>query len=193
MSAPRPVRDFGLIQRVREEDEELQKPLEWGLVRRLFGYTAPIKGKVMILAILTVIRSAQLPALGWIMALVINGPISGRDVPGLTLGIVAYGVMALAADGLFHFRQRFALEIGETVVNRLRAEIFEKMQKQPMSFFHRVKIGRIIGRVTSDVESVRTGIQDVMFVSLVQAGTITYDEARNYAVDLSEFERLMRG
>ena len=112
MSAPRPVRDFGLIQRVREEDEELQKPLEWGLVRRLFGYTAPIKGKVTILAILTLIRSAQLPALGWIMALVINGPISGRDVPGLTLGIIAYGVMALAADGLFHFRQRFALEIG---------------------------------------------------------------------------------
>jgi ATP-binding cassette subfamily B protein len=108
------------------------------------------------------------------MALVINGPISGRDIPGLTTGIVIYGIMALAADGLFHFRQRFALEIGETVVNSLRAEIFEKMQRQPMSFFHRVKIGRIIGRVTSDVESVRTGIQDVMFVSLVQFGSMIF-------------------
>ena len=113
MSAPRPIRDFGLVQRVREEDEELQKPLEWGLVRRLFGYTAPIKGKVVALAVLTIVRSAQLPALGWIMALVINGPISGRDVPGLTLGIVIYGIVALTADGLFHFRQRFALEIGD--------------------------------------------------------------------------------
>ncbi len=34
---------------------------------------------------------------------------------------------------------------------------------------------------------------DRTLAGLVQAGTITYDEARNYAVDLGEFERLMRG
>jgi twitching motility protein PilT len=34
---------------------------------------------------------------------------------------------------------------------------------------------------------------DRTLVGLVQGGTITYDEARNYAVDLSEFERMMRG
>ena len=58
---------------------------------------------------------------------------------------------------MFHFRQRYALEIGETVVNGLRADIFAKMQRQPMSFFHRMKLGRIISRVTSDVEAVRVG------------------------------------
>ena len=34
---------------------------------------------------------------------------------------------------------------------------------------------------------------DRTLVSLVQSGTITYDNAREYAVDLTEFERLMRG
>jgi twitching motility protein PilT len=34
---------------------------------------------------------------------------------------------------------------------------------------------------------------DKTLVGLVQAGTITYDEARNFAVDLAEFERMMRG
>ena len=34
---------------------------------------------------------------------------------------------------------------------------------------------------------------DRTLVSLVQAGTITYDNAREFAVDLTEFERLMRG
>lgn len=34
---------------------------------------------------------------------------------------------------------------------------------------------------------------DRTLASLVQSGTITYDNAREYAVDLSEFERLMRG
>lgn len=34
---------------------------------------------------------------------------------------------------------------------------------------------------------------DRTLVGLVQAGTITYDDARDYAVDLGEFERMMRG
>jgi twitching motility protein PilT len=34
---------------------------------------------------------------------------------------------------------------------------------------------------------------DKTLVGLVQAGTVTFDEARNYAVDLSEFDRMMRG
>jgi twitching motility protein PilT len=34
---------------------------------------------------------------------------------------------------------------------------------------------------------------DRTLAGLVQSGTITFDEARNYAVDLTEFERLMRG
>lgn len=34
---------------------------------------------------------------------------------------------------------------------------------------------------------------DRNLVAMVQNGSITYDEARNYAVDLGEFERMMRG
>ena len=167
--------DVGLVRRVRDdEDEALQKPLEWGLIRRLFTYTAPIKGKVTTLIILTLIRSAQLPALGWVMSLIIKGPITGRDLAGIALGVTGYGVLALSTDGLFHFRQRYALKIGETVVNGLRADIFAVTMRQPMSFFHRVKLGRVIGRVTSDVEAVRVGIQDVLFVSVIQFGTMVF-------------------
>ena len=167
--APRP--------RDEEDDEEQFKPLEWGLIRRLFTYTTPIKGKVTALAVMTLVRSAQLPALGWIMALIIKGPITGRDFAGIALGVAGYGLLALSTDGLFHFRQRYALEIGETVVNGLRAEIFAKIQRQPMSFFNRIKLGRIIGRVTSDVEAVRVGIQDVLFVSVIQFGSMIFSAA----------------
>ena len=170
--------DIGLVRRVRDdEDEELQKPLEWGLIRRLFTYARPVRGKVTALIILTVIRAAQLPALGWVVALVIKGPITARDFAGLALGVAGYGLLALTTDGIFHFRQRFALEIGETVVNGLRRDIFAVTMRQPMSFFHRVKIGRVIGRVTSDVEAVRVGIQDVLFVSVIQFGSMFFTAA----------------
>jgi ATP-binding cassette, subfamily B, bacterial len=176
MSEPRPVRDLGLVRRVRDEDddEEQFKPLEWGLIRRMFLYAAPVKGKLTALSIMSVIRSAQLPAFAWIMALIIKGPISRGDLNGIAWGLAGYALLALSTDGLFHFRQRYALEIGETVVNGLRADIFAKTQRQPMSFFHRMKLGRIIGRVTSDVEALRLGIQDVLFVSVIQFGQMLF-------------------
>jgi len=170
------IPDRGLIRRLRDDDEEeeIQKPLEWSLIRRLFTYAAPVQGKLTALSVMTVIRSAQLPAFAWLTSLIINGPIAKGDQTALALGVGAYAVLALWTDGMFHFRQRYALEIGETVVNGLRAELFAKTQRQTMSFFHRVKIGRIIGRVTSDVEALRVGIQDVLFVSAIQAGQMLF-------------------
>src|SRR4051812_4197658 len=174
-----PIRDLGLVRRVRDEDdeEELQKPLEWSLIRRLFTYAAPVQKKVTALSVMTIIRAAQLPALVWIMTLIIKGPITGGDFNGIMMGVGVYALLAITTDGIFHFRQRYALEIGETVVNGLRADIFAKTQRQPMSFFHRVKIGRIIGRLTSDVEALRVGIQDVLFVSAIQAGQMVFSAA----------------
>ena len=174
MSEPAQVKDIGLIQRVREEDEELRRPLEWGLIRRLLGYSRPLQRKRNLLFLFTLIRSAQLPALVWAGAAIISGPIARREVGILPWAVLGYGLLAIITDGMFHFRQRYALEVGETVVNGLRAELFAKTIRQPMSFFHRVKVGRVIGRVTSDIESVRTGIQDVLFVTAVQAGQMLF-------------------
>jgi ATP-binding cassette subfamily B protein len=109
-----------------------------------------------------------------VTSIVIKGPIAHGHLAGIALGVLGYGVLAVSTDGIFHFRQRYALEIGETVVNGLRSEMFERILGQPMSFFHRMKLGRIISRMTSDIEAVRVGIQDVAFVSTIQAGQMLF-------------------
>jgi len=176
MSHPAKNASLTLIRNVRDEDydEEQFKPLEWGLLRRLFSYAAPVRRKLRVLIVLSTIRSMQLPALVLVATLIIAGPITTGNMRGLALGVGGYLLLALWTDGMFHFRQRFALEIGETVVNGLRADIFAKVQRQPMSFFHRTKIGRVISRVTSDVEAMRVGIQDVLFVSMIQFGQMVF-------------------
>jgi len=180
MSANKPkTPDLILVHRVRDEDddEEYFKPLDWRLVRRLIGYAAPVRGKLWIMVVLTVIRAAQLPALAWLTATVITGPIAHGDGHGILMGMLEFAALAVVTDVMFHFRQRYALEIGETVVNGLRSDIFAKTQRQPMSFFHRMKLGRILSRVTSDVEAVRVGVQDVGFVSAIQFGQMAFTAA----------------
>jgi ATP-binding cassette subfamily B protein len=182
-STPPPGRVPMLVHRVDDDEYgELQKPLDWGLIRRLMGYTRPIAAKRNWLVFLTALRSAQLPALVWVSSLIIGSLIAGftheppaqRDLSLLWKALVGYGVLAVLTDGFFHFRQRLALEVGETVVNALRRDIFARMQRMPMAFFNRTKIGSIISRVTSDVEALRVGIQDVFFVSIVQAGQMLF-------------------
>ena len=165
-----------LVHRIPDEDdmEEQFKPLQWRLILRLFSYTASVKSKLRTLIILTIIRSAQLPALVWVTSIVIKGPIARGDMARVAAGVLGYGILAVWTDGMFHFRQRYALEIGEAVVNRLRSEIFDRLLAQPMSFFHRMKLGRIISRVTSDIEALRAGIQDVAFVSTIQFGQMVF-------------------
>jgi len=168
-----------LVRRLRTEDDDEPhlRPLEWNLVRRLIGYTRGQRSKRNLLLVLTLLRSAQLPALAWLSSLIIAGPIAEHDSHRVEWGLVGFGILALLTDLFFHFRQRYALEIGEYVVNTLRSEIFAHVQAMPMSFFHRVKLGRILSRVTSDVETVRLGIQDSFFVSIVQIGQMVFAAA----------------
>ena len=185
----KPAPSLILVHRTREadDDEEQFKPLDWRLIRRILGYASPVRGKLMVMVVLTIVRAAQLPALAVLTAAVITGPIAHGDLHGILVGTLEFAALAVVTDAMFHFRQRFALEIGETVVNGLRSEIFEKTMRQPMSFFHRMKLGRILSRVTSDVEAVRVGVQDVGFVSAIQFGQMVFTAVALAIIDWKMF------
>lgn len=121
-----------------------------------------------ILGVLVLIRALQLPLLSWGIAKVLSGPIAHRDTAGIWHGLLALLALVLATEVNFVFRMRLALQFGEAVVYDLRAAIFSHLLKMPMSFFNRMPLGALISRVTSDVDVIRVGIQDVVFVSTVQ-------------------------
>ncbi len=151
-----------------EEREADKAPLQWPLIRRIFSYTQPCAAKRNWLFALTFTRGLQLPALAWLIGLTINGPIAHRHLAAIYWYAAAYFALALFTIVCFHFRQRFALELGEAVVHDMRTALFAKLMRMPMSFFNQTKFGRIISRLTSDIDSVRAGVQDVAFVLVVQ-------------------------
>jgi ATP-binding cassette subfamily B protein len=156
----------------RDEDDDEQRPLSLSVLRRLAAYAAPHARKRNWLIVCVVLRAIQFPALGWASATMISGPIAAHDVRGIWLGLL--GVAALIASTAFvlHFRVKLALELAEAVIHDLRESIVVHLFAMPVSFFQRQRLGRLISRVTSDLEAVRVGVKDVAFISTVQLGSM---------------------
>jgi ATP-binding cassette subfamily B protein len=153
-----------------ERQEERQHPLDFRLIGRLLQFTRPYAGMRNWLLVTVVLRSIQLPALTWMVAAVINGPVQRRDVQGVLWGALAFAALALSTQFVMHYRQLLALQLGEAVVCDLRNALFAHLQSLRMRWFHQTRVGRVISRMTSDIEDVRVGVQEVLFVTLVQLG-----------------------
>jgi ABC-type multidrug transport system fused ATPase/permease subunit len=179
---PRPAPDGASLDGAREaityfrpmEDREADRaPLSAQLIRRIFTYTRRHRARRNWLFFLTFARGLQLPALAWMIGKTINGPIAGRNLPGIYLHAGIYLALVVLMIATLHFRQRFALELGEAVAHDMRLELFRKLMALPMSFFNKTKFGRIISRMTSDIENVRVAVQEVAFVVTIQAVQMT--------------------
>lgn len=168
----RPEEELSLARPVKDENQDspLPKRIDVRLFRRLFEWTHKYRLKRNLLLGSVILRSIQMPTLAWAIGAIIDGPITNNDHKGTIVAAVGFLLFAIFTQVTMHFRQRWALELGEAVVRDMRTSLFEHLMRQPMSYFNRVKVGSIISRCTSDIENVRVGVQNVVFVALVQLG-----------------------
>ncbi|HEY3234942.1 MAG TPA: ABC transporter ATP-binding protein [Polyangiaceae bacterium] len=154
------------------DDDELPRRLDYSVIGRLLAYThryAPLRNKLLVLVLA---RAIQTPLLTWLTAKVISGSIAHGDYSKVCLGVAGFLVLELFTEAVFVFRMHLALRLGEAVVHDLRNELHRHMMEMPLSFFQQTKVGRLISRMTSDVDNLRIGVQDVAFVSMIQFGTM---------------------
>jgi ATP-binding cassette, subfamily B, bacterial len=165
-----------IIQRARAAQpmdalEDLQQaPLSFRLIRRLLSYTRPYKRQMIGLVASVLMRAIQLPTLAWAIGEIINGPVAHGDAQGVMRAAMAFFAFAFVTELTFHFRVKLAQQIGEAVIHDLRRDLFRHWLGLTMSYFQSRPVGRLISRLTGDAESVRVGVQNVLFVSLVQGG-----------------------
>jgi ATP-binding cassette subfamily B protein len=165
-----PARSIIRYARREGDDEFRQRPLDFRLIARVLACTQRHRRMRTGLLIMVLVRSIQLPALTWVVAAAIRGPIARHEPAGIVWAVAGFAVLALSTQLVMHYRQLWALELGEAVVADLRAALFAHLQRMPMGWFHRTRVGRIISRMTSDIEDIRVGVQEVLYVSLVQLG-----------------------
>ena len=115
------------------------------------------------LTLLTSVLGSTLP---YFTIYAIDGFITPKRIDGVWL-------FALAYFGVFFFRFLFSYlqevllnRVGQQVMFDLRSQIFTKLQKQELAYFDRYPVGRIITRLTSDVDALNemftSGVIDVL-------------------------------
>lgn len=164
-------RPFRIV-RPRETREAPRLPMNLALLKRAWALTQPHARRRNILFVLTIVRALQLPLLAWSVGKILSGPIARHDPNGTAWGAAGFAALLLCTEITFSARARFALELGEDIVQDLRRQVHHHLLSMPMSFFSRMPLGRLLSRATSDVEAIRLGIQDAVFVGVVQFGSM---------------------
>jgi ATP-binding cassette, subfamily B, bacterial len=169
---------------VAAEDIDEFSPSVAGLLRLrsrrlLAGLARPYRGRLALAAALILLRSAAYLSLPYLVGLGIDRGIrSGRNGNLSTLVlIVGILLLALAVNAAANFLfLRLSGRIGANILFDLRRMIFAHVQELSISFYERYTSGRIISRLTSDIDALNellaTGLTSVI-TSLISVVAIT--------------------
>ncbi len=136
-----------------EEDKVVGKIYDRHLMRRLLAFGRPY-WILIVLAVVLIIVSMGLEILGpYLTKIAVDRYIMPGDYNGL-LYIAGIYVAVLFGNFLFKYGQIMLTQyIGQKIMLDLRQKLFTHLQGLQQQFFDRNPIGRLMTRVTSDVES----------------------------------------
>ena len=135
------------------EEDVLGKAYDARLMRRLLVYLRPYWRSVL-LALVAIIGSAVLQLLPpWLTLQVIDVYIPAGDLDGLAI-IGAIFVAVLVGEFTLEFLQTTTLQMtGQRIMFDLRMQIYEHLQRLDIRFFDKNPVGRLMTRVTTDVDA----------------------------------------
>ncbi len=148
------------------EEEKIGKTYDFRVAKRLLRYLRPYWKLVAIALTLTLFTNVLVSLQPYFTKVAVDDFIVPKQTDGIWL-------FALAFFGLFLFRFIFSYiqevllnMVGQRVMFDLRTEIFTKLQRQEVAYYDKYPVGRIITRLTSDVDALNelftSGVIDVL-------------------------------
>ncbi len=140
------------------EEEIVEGQQDWSQLKRLAVYLRPYRGRVAVGLVLSVLSSLAMVTIPWIVGKTIDWfivPVDGSApdlhgvwwMAGLFFGV---GVFIFVTD---YFNWILVTRLGQEAMRDLRMDIFRHLQTLSLRFFDRTPVGRLITRLTNDVET----------------------------------------
>lgn len=147
-----------------KEDEELKESIKMDVLKRLFRYLFEYKKEVVIVTFLILINVGT----GIVYPLLIRHGLDVNIVNNDKTGLLMVGVIALAL-GIFNMIctriwRMIMSKVSNDVVFKIRRKLYVHIQKLGVDFFDGRPAGKILARVTGDVNS----LKDVLSSTITQ-------------------------
>lgn len=148
------------------EEEAIGKTYDFRIARRLLGYLRPYLYALIPALVLTLLQVG----LGILQPLftqyAIDWYITPRTTDGLRLFVLVFFGVWLLRFGFSYVQEILLNTVGQRVMYDLRGELYKKLQHQEVAFYDRNPVGRIMTRLTSDVDALNelftSGVIDVL-------------------------------
>lgn len=135
------------------EDEILGKVYDHQMMKRLIKYAYPYRVSIILSFVLVLIETACFVASPRLMGLIIDKGVRPKDLNtllifcGIYLGIILLGwLLGIITIYVLTY-------LGQKIMYDMRADIFSHLQKMSLSFFDKNPVGRLVTRVTNDVNT----------------------------------------
>lgn len=134
------------------DEDRVGKAYDHRLMKRLMRYLRPLAGRVVLATALLILVSLASLAGPLITQIGIDRYIANGDFPGLVrICLLWFGLLLVSA--VVEFIQGIQMNlIGQRAMLQLRAEIYRHLQRVPIGFYDRNPVGRLMTRLTNDVE-----------------------------------------
>jgi len=165
------------------DDSDAGRGYDATLLRRLLGYVGPYRG-LTLAAVALLLSQSILALIGPRLtehALDVAVPRHDRGLLTLLAGLY---LATLAADFVVEYGGTLLTTyIGQRVMYDLRMEIFSHLQRLSISYFDRHPVGRLMTRVTSDVETLNELFSSGVVTIFGDAFTLVAIMAMMLAID----------
>jgi ATP-binding cassette subfamily B protein len=137
---------------VSTDDDILGKAYDAGLMRRLLQYLRPYWRQVALALVTIIVGAVASLAQPYLIMVAIDRYIAQRQVAGLD-GLAALYLTMLVASFAAEYIQTWTLQMtGQRIMYDLRMAIYRHLQRLDLRYYDRNPVGRLMTRVTSDVD-----------------------------------------
>jgi ATP-binding cassette subfamily B protein len=148
------------------EEEAIGKTNDFRIARRLARYLRPYWKLVAAALGLTLVANILLSTQPYFTKIAVDDFITPRRIDGIWLFAFAFFGVFLLRFVSSYIQEVLLNTVGQRVMYDLRSEIFAKLQRQEVAYFDRYPVGRLMTRLTSDVDALNemftSGVIDVL-------------------------------
>ncbi|MFF0272797.1 ABC transporter ATP-binding protein [Streptomyces sp. NPDC004330] len=139
---------------------------------RLWPYVRPVRGRLFTAAFVAIVASCLSLVIPLVLKWLVDGPVADRDPGGVWLGALYLLLLGIAEAVLFGYRRWLVARPLAGVEARMRAELYGRLQRLPISFHDRWASGQLLSRGTTDLMLVRMFLAFPLTFLLVNGVTI---------------------